>query len=52
MIAQSENLNGVSQLHETDYTESIDSGLSCPTAKYFVHPRVAFSVRGKMKNIE
>ena len=52
IFAKSENLNGVAQLDGTDYTESVDSGLSCPTAKYFVHPRVAFSVRGKTKYIE
>ena len=29
-----------------DFEESTSSAIGCPSAKYFVHPRVAFSVRG------
>ena len=34
---------------DTDYVASKGPNFGCPSAKYFVHPRVAFSVRGKNK---
>ena len=37
---------------DTDYVASQGPNFGCPSAKYFVHPRVAFSVRGKIKHLK
>ena len=35
---------------ETEYVNTPGVSVKCPSAKYFVHPRVAFSVRGRYGN--
>ena len=38
-------------IEQNEYEQGIEdkgSSIGCPSAKYFVHPRVAYSVRGKI----
>ena len=49
-VAKDSDLNHYDAASESedvkDFKESTSSAIGCPSAKYFVHPRVGFSVRG------
>ena len=47
-LSLDENERGTEENSIKEYEDSVGSAIGCPSAKYFVHPRVAFSVRGKI----
>ena len=47
-LSLNENERGTEENGVKEYEEAVGSSIGCPSAKYFVHPRVAFSVRGRI----
>ena len=50
-LSLNENEKGTEENGIKEFEDSNGAAIGCPSAKYFVHPRVAFSVRGRISSL-